>query len=241
LRTRGPCLTARPGRWLSADWSAAPAPVPYANLTNPQTLNLYAMVRDNPESFADLDGHLTAAQAGGSASLMDPNEFDMTFGIDSPDQFCAQVCTADDAPSQDAPQTHQSAQDQSQKTDDASKAVKNKAGLAGLAGVALTSGVEGAELGPADIVFVAGVTAVYLYRNRDTWNYIIIETKNFLEHVDLTQPGGRNPDPGNRSKWRRDLKNKLDNMQDKTKRLSPRLQQWANQIIDELRGMIGEE
>jgi RHS repeat-associated protein len=46
------------GRWLSADWSAVPVPVPYANLTNPQTLNLYAMVADDPESFADLDGHL---------------------------------------------------------------------------------------------------------------------------------------------------------------------------------------
>ena len=45
------------GRFLSADWSAVPAAVPYANLTNPQTLNLYAIVRDNPESFADLDGH----------------------------------------------------------------------------------------------------------------------------------------------------------------------------------------
>ena len=46
------------GRWLSADWSAIPAPVPYANLTNPQTLNLYAMVGDSPETFADLDGHV---------------------------------------------------------------------------------------------------------------------------------------------------------------------------------------
>jgi RHS repeat-associated protein len=45
------------GRWLSADWSNVPAPVPYANLTNPQTLNLYAMVHDDPETFADLDGH----------------------------------------------------------------------------------------------------------------------------------------------------------------------------------------
>ena len=45
------------GRWLSADWSSVPVPVPYANLTNPQTLNLYAMVADDPESFADLDGH----------------------------------------------------------------------------------------------------------------------------------------------------------------------------------------
>jgi RHS repeat-associated protein len=49
--------TWRFGRWLSADWSNVPAPVPYANLTNPQTLNLYAMVADDPESFADLDGH----------------------------------------------------------------------------------------------------------------------------------------------------------------------------------------
>src|SRR5208337_29331 len=45
------------GRWLSADWSNVPVAVPYANLTNPQTLNLYAMVADDPESFADLDGH----------------------------------------------------------------------------------------------------------------------------------------------------------------------------------------
>jgi RHS repeat-associated protein len=45
------------GRWLSADWSSTPVAVPYANLTNPQTLNLYAMVSDDPESFADLNGH----------------------------------------------------------------------------------------------------------------------------------------------------------------------------------------
>ncbi len=45
------------GRFMSADWSAIPVPVPYANLTNPQTLNLYAIARDNPTSFPDLDGH----------------------------------------------------------------------------------------------------------------------------------------------------------------------------------------
>jgi RHS repeat-associated protein len=63
------------GRFLSADWSSTPTPVPYANLTNPQTLNLYAMVSDNPESFADLDGHKVTVQttpgecaAGGSES-----------------------------------------------------------------------------------------------------------------------------------------------------------------------------
>lgn len=56
----------RLGRWLSADWSAVPAPVPYANLTNPQTPNLYAMVADDPESFADLDGHVVPPGAAAS-------------------------------------------------------------------------------------------------------------------------------------------------------------------------------
>ena len=60
------------GRWMSPDWSAIPAPVPYANLTNPQTLNLYAMTSDNPETFADLDGHegilAMIADPGGSLS-----------------------------------------------------------------------------------------------------------------------------------------------------------------------------
>jgi RHS repeat-associated protein len=45
------------GRWLSADWSDAPEPVPYASFGRPQSLNLYGMVADDPESFADLDGH----------------------------------------------------------------------------------------------------------------------------------------------------------------------------------------
>jgi RHS repeat-associated protein len=45
------------GRWISADWSATPVPVPYADLTDPQTLNLYGFVRGLPTTKADLDGH----------------------------------------------------------------------------------------------------------------------------------------------------------------------------------------
>ena len=39
------------------DWSAKAEPVPYAKLDDPQRLNLYAYVRNNPLSRADLDGH----------------------------------------------------------------------------------------------------------------------------------------------------------------------------------------
>lgn len=45
------------GRFLSADWSAGPATVPYAHLENPQTLNLYAYVDNNPINGVDEDGH----------------------------------------------------------------------------------------------------------------------------------------------------------------------------------------
>jgi RHS repeat-associated protein len=45
------------GRWISADWSATPVPVPYADFADPQTLNLYQFVGGNPASKADADGH----------------------------------------------------------------------------------------------------------------------------------------------------------------------------------------
>ncbi len=45
------------GRFMSPDWSAKQDPVPYAKLDDPQSLNLYAYVRNNPLSRVDLDGH----------------------------------------------------------------------------------------------------------------------------------------------------------------------------------------
>lgn len=45
------------GRFMTSDWSATPSAVPYADLADPQTLNLYSYVHDNPFSRADPDGH----------------------------------------------------------------------------------------------------------------------------------------------------------------------------------------
>jgi RHS repeat-associated protein len=45
------------GRFMSPDWSAKATPVPYAKLSNPQSLNLYAYVFNNPLGAADPDGH----------------------------------------------------------------------------------------------------------------------------------------------------------------------------------------
>jgi len=45
------------GRWMSPDWSAKAEPVPYSKLGDPQTLNLYGYLTNNPLSRTDPDGH----------------------------------------------------------------------------------------------------------------------------------------------------------------------------------------
>jgi RHS repeat-associated protein len=45
------------GSFLSPDWSAKIEPVPYAKLGNPQSLNLYAYMQNNPLGGIDPDGH----------------------------------------------------------------------------------------------------------------------------------------------------------------------------------------
>jgi len=45
------------GRFVSPDWSDYPEPVPYAELTDPQSLNLYSYTENNPLNLVDDDGH----------------------------------------------------------------------------------------------------------------------------------------------------------------------------------------
>jgi RHS repeat-associated protein len=45
------------GRFMTPDWAAKPTSVPHANFGNPQSLNLYSYVANNPLSRMDTDGH----------------------------------------------------------------------------------------------------------------------------------------------------------------------------------------
>ena len=45
------------GRFITPDWADKPTAVPYAEFGDPQSLNLYGYVRNNPTTRTDADGH----------------------------------------------------------------------------------------------------------------------------------------------------------------------------------------
>jgi RHS repeat-associated protein len=60
------------GRFTTPDWSGEPEPIPYADLSDPQTLNLYAYVRNNPLGKNDPDGHQECFANGACNALRNP-------------------------------------------------------------------------------------------------------------------------------------------------------------------------
>jgi RHS repeat-associated protein len=89
------------GRWMSPDWADKPEAVPYSSLDNPQSLNLYGYVGNNPLSKADADGHCwpcitelkefgTGVAKGISNSLGATRSFDIVHsGMESGTYFTA--------------------------------------------------------------------------------------------------------------------------------------------------------
>jgi RHS repeat-associated protein len=49
--------TSNMGRFMTPDWADKPTAIPYSEFGDPQSLNLYEYVRNNPLSHADADGH----------------------------------------------------------------------------------------------------------------------------------------------------------------------------------------
>jgi len=56
------------GRFMTPDWSERPVTIPYADLSDPQTLNLYNYVRNSPVARFDADGHFVTSAGSATAS-----------------------------------------------------------------------------------------------------------------------------------------------------------------------------
>jgi len=68
------------GRFMSPDWAARPTTVPYAVFGDPQSLNLYNYVRNDPVSRVDPDGHyeVNASGCGGNNQAKCQKKYDKT-------------------------------------------------------------------------------------------------------------------------------------------------------------------
>jgi len=64
------------GRFMTPDWAEKPTAVPYAHFGNPQSLNLYSYVENNPTTVGDPDGHVPFGWGGGGGDCPDGNTGD---------------------------------------------------------------------------------------------------------------------------------------------------------------------
>jgi RHS repeat-associated protein len=53
------------GRFMTPDWAEKPSAIPYSQYDDPQSLNLYTYVRNNPITKIDADGHCAQQASGG--------------------------------------------------------------------------------------------------------------------------------------------------------------------------------
>jgi RHS repeat-associated protein len=90
------------GRFMTPDWAARPTAVPYAVLGDPQSLNLYAFVRNDPVSRADADGHAGLC-AYRNSGVQDCNPWDTNIDSEHDNQRgrtrnCTNATCGDQAP-----------------------------------------------------------------------------------------------------------------------------------------------
>jgi RHS repeat-associated protein len=69
------------GRFMTPDWSNEGDPVPYADLEDPQSLNLYAYTENDPTAWADPDGHDPGGDNGAPPSPIKCGFFLSLFGL----------------------------------------------------------------------------------------------------------------------------------------------------------------
>src|SRR5258708_18793994 len=91
---------------MIADWAAKPTDVPYANFGNPQSLNLYSHVENNPTTVGDADGHcpwclvvagavaLTEAINYGANMYVDAVEFKTAAAVNQADHELLRLVSA---------------------------------------------------------------------------------------------------------------------------------------------------
>ena len=79
------------GRFMTPDWAAKPTTVPFASFGDPQTLNLYSYVENEPINKIDADGHLlgsSLAQSEAQAESEYCQRYKLSCAMDDVNEEC---------------------------------------------------------------------------------------------------------------------------------------------------------
>jgi len=106
------------GRFMSPDWSAKAEPVPYAKLDNPQSLNLYACLNNNPLRTTDPDGHADDSCEGKSDCYVTKDDKNKTMTVT---QTSTQTTKSKDAQGNEISTTTRSTNTETVSTADANR------------------------------------------------------------------------------------------------------------------------
>ena len=240
------------GRWLSADWSNVPTPVPYANLTNPQTLNLYSMVADDPESFADLDGHLDPQyNCNNNGAICTGGMFEKD---ENQQAIVGQTPTQQSAQNQNQTQTQQNQQTQQQPQQPSAASVGvlalpilARAGVGaleggeagGAAGTVEPGGgnVVGALAGAAIGGAVAALAPTIYSQSKEALKKVGSQLERALDHVGKLNGPDQNPNP--RGGWKQTIRDAANQIDKQAGRISNQnLSNAARFTAQLLRGLV---
>lgn len=153
--------TAQYGRFMTPDWSSSPILVPYADLGNPQTFNLYTYVSNNPLNGVDPEGHFRLDP--GTELYGDPDATGRLYGKNAPPEQAQQQAQQQQPPA-DLPPEVKDAINNGVKTSNSPTADDKKGGFHEEGGVwgkdkDGNTVVSPAQSGPYSDVKVPGGTA----------------------------------------------------------------------------------
>ncbi|MHB8484498.1 MAG: hypothetical protein ACYDCM_02025 [Candidatus Acidiferrales bacterium] len=133
-----------------------------------------------------------------------------------------------------AQNTNQDQQNQQQ----TAPAPDNKKPEMGAAAVLAASAAGGSELGPADVVVVAGAGIYLAVKNKDAIKKVGSQLERAVEHLGKLNGPDQNPNP--RRGWKqsvRDAANQIDKQGDRISNTN--LRNAAHFVADALRGLVG--
>ena len=233
------------GRFMTPDWAAKPITVPYADFANPQTLNLYAYVGNDPIARADLDGHSVGDSKIIAECQPDCNGKQVDSSSGNTEKARIETKAQNTTSTVSTQEVVQNTTTGAVVGGVAGAIVGGIAGGTGgtlvepgggtLVGIGL-GGTEGAKDGAVAGAVVGATAGVVYTESKDALNKVGKHIEAALEHLGKL---ANSPDQNPRNKWKETVRKSADNIDKQSNRIANKtLSNTGHYVADLLRGLV---